>query len=109
MQPSALDIPTCMRRSRPCHRVVVDEAVGIGRQYGWPSHVARGAISLAAGAGLAYLLLVSLFIAVIKCDDNCGGADADHWRWTAQFVLAAVGSVLGVAALVLGFTSKTRA
>lgn len=45
----------------------------------------------------------------MRCDDVCTGqGDADHWRWTAQLVLAAIGFLLGASALVLGFTSRTR-
>lgn len=71
--------------------------------------VARVFVSLVAAAGLAYLLLLSGLLALIKCGDTCGGHDTEHWRWTAQLVLAAVASVLGLAALALGFTSRTRA
>lgn len=71
-------------------------------------YVVRALVTLGATAGILYWLLFSLFLAVIRCGDNCGGADAEHWRWTTQFVLAAMGGGLGVVALVLGFTSRAR-
>jgi len=70
----------------------------------------RVLMSLAAVAGLGYWVLFSFVLALIQCGDTCDGADASagHWRWTAQFMIAAVGAVSGVIASVLGFTSRAR-
>ena len=79
-----------------------------GLQRGDSRRVLRAVVSLAAFVGLAYMLLISVVLAAIKCGDNCDGAvvGPEHWQWTTQLVLAAVGSVLGATALVLGFTAK---
>jgi hypothetical protein len=74
-----------------------------------PRYFVRALFTLAASAGIAYWLLISSVLTAIKCGDTCGGADAEHWRYTAQFVLAALGSMLGMIALALGFTAKARA
>jgi hypothetical protein len=70
----------------------------------------RVLISLAAVGGLAYWLLFSVFLALIGCGDSCDGAEAsaEHWQWTVQFIIAAVGFVSGVIALLLRFTSRVR-
>jgi hypothetical protein len=72
-------------------------------------HLVRALLSLGAGAVLACWLLFSWVLWALRCGDNCSGDDAQHWRWGAQLVLAAVGSLSGASALVLGFTSWTRA
>lgn len=83
----------------------VEHQRGSGRQ------VLRVVVSLAALIGLAYLLLISVVLAAVKCGDGCEGAAVgpEHWQWTAQVVLAVVGAVSGAVALALGFTSKALA
>lgn len=89
---------------------IMDGAGLPGLQRGDSRHVWRAVVSLAAFVGLAYMLLISVVLAAIRCGDSCDGAvvGPEHWQWTAQLVLAAVGSVVGSAALVLGFTSKAH-
>lgn len=69
----------------------------------------RAVLSVAAAAGLMYLLLISVVLATVKCGDSCNAGDADHWRWRAQLMLAAPSVLLGVAALALGFTTRNLA
>lgn len=83
------------------HAVVSD------RREPW-RYVVRALFTLAALVAIGYWALASLVLAVLKCDDTCGGADVDHWRWTGQFVLAATGCLLGLGALVLGFGTRFR-
>lgn len=71
--------------------------------------VLRGLLTLSAGAGIVYWLFFSFVLATIRCGDSCGGYDAEHWRWEAQLLLAVLGSVLGMIALVLGLRSGGRA
>lgn len=71
-------------------------------------YVARALVSLAAVVAIGYWALLSLVIAALKCDESCGGADVEHWRWTGQFVLASVGCVVTLAALAFGFSPKNR-
>lgn len=70
--------------------------------------LARAAVSLGATAGLAYLLLIAVVLAVIECGDSCSEGYAGDWRYKAQLVLATTGVVLGLLALGLGFTRRTR-
>ena len=81
------------------------------RQHRGGHQVLRVAVSLAALIGLAYLLVVSVVLAAIKCGDGCDGAAVgpEHWQWTAQLVLAVVGAVSGAVGLALGFTSSAVA
>ena len=56
---------------------------------------------------MATLLLGSLVIAALKCDESCDSAEqASWWGYQAQLALSGVGAITGVVALVLGFTSK---
>lgn len=69
----------------------------------------RVLVTIAAAAGMAYLLLLAVLLAVVRCGDGCDAeAGPDHWRWTAQLALALVGVTAGGAALVLGSTSPRR-
>lgn len=97
-----------IERARCATISVMDAAGATGLQRGDSRRVLRAVVSLAAFVGLAYMLLISVVLAAIKCGDSCDGAvvGPEHWQWTTQLVLAAVGSVLGATALVLGFTAK---
>lgn len=90
-----------------CDHAHVNPGAATRNSGGW-RHVLRVGLSLAACAALLWWLLFSVFLAVFRCGDNCAGAEAEHWRWAAQLAIAAVGSGLGVSALVLGFTAKQR-
>lgn len=57
--------------------------------------LARAAVSLGATAGLAYLLVIAVFLAVFQCGDTCSDGYAGDWRYKAQLVLATTGVVLG--------------
>jgi hypothetical protein len=81
--------------------------VGPQRREAW-RYVARAVVTLGAVVAIGYWALVSLVIAALKCDDTCGGADVEHWRWTGQLVLAAVGCIVALTALALGFSAKRR-
>lgn len=70
--------------------------------------LARAAVSLGATAGLAYLLFFAVYLAVIQCGDNCSDGYTGDWRYKAQLVLATTGVVLGLLAVGLGFTRRTR-
>ena len=97
-----------LSESMPCHHGDVDATRALTPRRSTAKHLLRVLVALAAGVGLAYLLLVSILLATVKCGDTCGGSDTEHWRWTAQFVLAVMVVAMGAAALVLGFTSRTR-
>ncbi len=56
----------------------------------------------AAVGAIGCWLFVSWFMWAIRCDDVCGGDDADKWQWTGQLFLAVPGCALGLVALVLG-------
>ena len=72
--------------------------------------VVRALVSLGASAALATWVLFALALWTFRCGDNCGSdAEVEHWRWTAQLILACVGSLFGAGAVVLGFTSRTQA
>ena len=86
---------------------MTSHAVVSDRREPWRNGV-RALFTLAALVAIGYWARASLVLAVLKCDDTCGGADVDHWRWTGQFVLAATGSLLGLVALVLGFGTRFR-
>lgn len=90
----------------------MDVAGATGRpQIGRSRHGLRALLSLAAFVALAYMLLISVVLAAIKCGDGCDGAvvGPEHWQWTAQLVLAAAGFLFGAVALSLGFTARTLA
>ena len=96
--------PAGAEEVRPCPR----EPRRRRKEQRWLAARPPGWASLAACAALLWWLLFSVFLAVFRCGDNCAGAEAEHWRWAAQLAIAAVGSGLGVSALVLGFTAKQR-
>lgn len=87
--------------------VTTGHAVASDRRERWRYFV-RALFTLAALVAIGYWALVSLVLAVIKCDDTCGGASLDHWRWTGQFVLTAAGCVVGLGALAMGFSMRFR-
>jgi hypothetical protein len=67
---------------------------------------------LATVAGVAAVgcwLFLSWFMWVIRCDDVCGGDDADKWQWTGQAFLAVPGSALLLGAVVLGTWGRRSA
>lgn len=73
------------------------------------AYAGRALSSVIALAVMAPLLLFSLVLAALTCDDNCDTAEqASSWGYQAQLYLAAAGAITGVVALVLGFTSKSR-
>lgn len=81
---------------------------GTARREPW-RYVVRGLVSLGILLGLGYWALVSLVLAVLKCDDTCArGDDLEHWRWTGQFLMVATGCLIGVAALAYGFSKRRR-
>jgi hypothetical protein len=73
----------------------------------WRSVLWAGVTLLAVGV-IGLWLLFSLILWGFRCDENCGVGDAESWRWTGQFVLAALGGSLGIAGLASGFTSRWR-
>ena len=101
-----LVLPMC-GRGHGTLNAVTSHAVVPDRREPW-RYVVRALFTLAALVAIGYWARASLVLAVLKCDDTCGGADVDHWRWTGQFVLAATGSLLGLVALFLGFGTRFR-
>lgn len=72
-------------------------------------YVVRGLVSIGLLVALGYWAIFSLVLAVFRCDDTCArGDDVEHWWWTAQFILAAAGCVVGIAALAYGFSTRRR-
>lgn len=70
---------------------------------------ARVVASVAALALIAYWAFFSFVMLLIRCGDNCSSdAEAAHWRYTAQFVLAAGSCLVGVVGLALGFAPRLR-
>jgi hypothetical protein len=77
------------------------------RRTAW-SYAGRALFSVVSTAVMAILLLFSAVLATLKCDENCDSSEqAAWWGYQAQLGLAAAGALLGVVALVVGFTSKT--
>jgi hypothetical protein len=70
----------------------------------------RAVFGVLAAAALAGWTYFALLLAAFTCDENCvSPGQAEWWGYTAQLVLAALGAGLGIVALTLGFTSKTKA
>ena len=65
--------------------------------------------TLVVGLGVIPWLFTAWFLWALRCDENCGTGDYDRWQYTGQGVLAGVGAVLAISAVVLGFTSARRA
>jgi hypothetical protein len=65
--------------------------------------VVRAMGSLVVAGGLLFLLLNAAYLGVIQCGDSCPEDYSGDGRYTGQFVLACVGVLLGLGAVVKGF------
>lgn len=58
--------------------------------------------SVAVLALMAYWAFFSFVMLLVRCGDTCSNdADAAHWRYTAQFVLAVGSCLAGVVGVAL--------
>lgn len=65
--------------------------------------------SVAVLALMAYWAFFSFVMLLVRCGDTCSNdADAAHWRYTAQFVLAVGSCLAGVVGVALGFAPRFR-
>jgi hypothetical protein len=69
----------------------------------------RVLFSLSVLVLLGYWGLFALALAVLRCDENCSGSEAESWIYPGQAVVAAVGIVAALVAIGLGFGTRGTA
>ncbi len=72
-------------------------------------YVVHTLFTVVAGAAVAVWLLTAIWLAMLRCDENCSDGQADNWQYGGQFWLAVFGALLAVVGLGVGFTARKHA